>query len=188
MPTVAKPYLTPEQYLEIERKAELKSEYYRGEMFAVAGGTSRHSRLILALGASIYQQLRGTDCTAYSADLRVRVSATGLYAYPDLSVVCGDIEILDKERDTLLNPTLIAEVLSPSTEAHDRGFKFEHYSSLPSLQHYLVAQDRMCLELFTRDGDRWVLTSANQPGQRLKLEAIGCEILLSDIYQGIVFE
>lgn len=180
MSTFANPCLTPEQYLEIERQADIKSEYYRGEMFAMSGGTSRHSRLTARLALLFGRQLEETDCTVYSSDLRVRVSQTGLYTYPDLSIVCGEVWLLDKERDTLLNPILLAEVLSPSTEAHDRGFKFEHYRSIPSLQHYLlVAQERMQVDLFTRDGARWALTSASQPEEKLQLEAIGCEILMS---------
>src|SRR5208283_6215017 len=137
MSTQSKGYLTPEQYLEIERKAEFKSEYYQGEMFAMSGSRRVHNLIAMAAGASLYQQLRGRRCEAYASDMRVRVTPTGLYTYPDVVVVCGEPQFVDDTFDTLLNPTVIIEVLSDSTEVYDRDKKFELYGSLKSLAEYV---------------------------------------------------
>ncbi len=130
MSTQPKSFLTPEQYLEIDRQAERKSEYWQGEMFAMSGAAEPHNLILPNIIVQIHPQLRTRDCRTYSNDMRVRVSTTGLYTYPDMVVVCGAPQFLDARRDTLLNPTLIVEVLSPSTEAYDRGRKFEHYQSI----------------------------------------------------------
>ncbi len=127
--TDPKTSLTPEQYLEIERKAEFKSEYFNGEMFAMAGAKEAHTLLAMNVGFALHPQLRGRPCRIYSNDMRVRVSSTGLYTYPDVIEVCGERHFLDDQRDTLLNPNLIVEVLSPTTEAYDRGRKFEYLQS-----------------------------------------------------------
>jgi Uma2 family endonuclease len=189
MSTQAKPFLTPEQYLEIERQAEYKSEYWQGEMFAMSGAAEPHSLLVTSIAAQIYSQLRARDCRTYSNDMRVRVSATGLYTYPDIVVVCGAPQLLDGRRDTLLNPTLIIEVLSPSTEAYDRGRKFEHYQSLDSLKQYLlVASERVHADLFTRQpGGQWLLTSASSLDDTIDLESIGCRIALGESYEKVEF-
>src|ERR1019366_5811608 len=148
-------YLTPEQYLEIERKAEFKSEYCEGEMWplgkppAVSSTKEAHSLIVWNLAAELHRQLRAKPCRAYMNDMRVRVSATGLYTYPDAVVVCGEPQFLDETRDTLLNPSLIVEVLSPSTEAYDRGRMFEHYRSVESVSEYLlVSSERVSAELY----------------------------------------
>ena len=184
MSTQAKTYVTPEQYLEIERKAEYKSEYYDGEMFAMAGAKEAHNLLVVNLVGELSQQLRPRRCRVYSSDMRVRVSATGLYTYPDVIALCGQPQLLDQELDTLLNPTLIVEVLSPSTEAYDRGRKFEHYRSVESLKEYLlVASDRVHTDLFTRQSDgRWVLTSAGKLDDTIELESVGCRLAQADVY------
>jgi Uma2 family endonuclease len=142
--TQPKSFLTPEQYLEIERPAERKSEYYNGEMFAMAGAKRAHNLLVTNLLAGLHRQLRSRPCEVYPSDMRVRVSATGLYTYPDIVAVCGEQQFLDDTEDTLLNPGLLVEVLSPSTEAYDRGRKFEQYKTLDSLREYmLVASERI---------------------------------------------
>jgi Uma2 family endonuclease len=152
--TQPKTFLTPEQYLEIERKAEYKSEYFRGEMFAMAGASRAHNLLVAHLLRDLGQQLRGKPCEIYPSDMRVRVSSTGLYTYPDVVAVCGEPKLLDNQLDTLLNPHLIVEVLSPSTEAYDRGRKFEHYQSIESLGEYLmITCDRIHADLHTRRPD-----------------------------------
>src|ERR1017187_5873973 len=154
MSTLPKTYLTPEQYLEIERKAEFKSEYYQGEMFAMAGARWAHNLILLNLASELRQQLRSRPCSVTSSDMRVRVNAKGLYTYPDVVVVCGEPQFLDERRDTLLNPTLIVEVLSESTEQYDRGRKFEHYRPLESLAEYLlVSSERVSVERYTRQPD-----------------------------------
>ncbi len=189
MSTQAKNFLTPEQYLEIERQAEQRSEYWRGEMFAMAGAGEYHNLIVMNLVAQIHPQLRSSGCRVYANDMRVRVAATGLYTYPDIVVVCETSQFLDVRRDTLLNPTLIVEVLSPSTEAYDRGRKFEHYQSVNSLKQYLlIASERLHADLYTRQaGGQWLLTTAGGAQEGIDLESIGCRISLRDSYDKVEF-
>jgi Uma2 family endonuclease len=185
--TQPKTFLTPEEYLEIERKAEFKSEYFNGEMFAMAGAKQAHNLIVTNLIAGLHQQFRTRPCQVYATDMRVRVRATGLYTYPDIIAVCGEPRFLDEQRDTLLNPGLIVEVLSPSTEAYDRGRKFEHYKSLESIREYLlVAADRIHADLYTRQADgRWMLTSADKLDDSLTLESVDAGLLLADLYEKV---
>ena len=185
MSTQPKTFLTPEQYLEIERKAEFKSEYYQGEMFAMSGARSDHNLIVGNLVAFLHPQLRSRPCRVYPSDMRVRVSPTGLYTYPDVVVVCGEPQFVDEELDTLTNPTLIIEVLSPSTEAYDRGRKFEHYRSLRSLREYLLVEiDRVHADLYTRQsGEQWLLTAAGRTEGTIELSSIDCKLTLAEIYE-----
>jgi Uma2 family endonuclease len=183
MSTQPKTFFTPEQYLEIERKAEFKSEYYQGEMFAMAGARSDHNLIVGNLVTVFNPQLRSRPCLVYASDMRVRVSPTGLYTYPDVVVVCGEPQFADNELDTLTNPTLIVEVLSPSTEAYDRGRKFEHYRSLPSLREYLVvASERTHVDLFKRRSEEEWLLTAGRPEDTIELSSIACKLPLAEIY------
>ena len=186
MSTLPKTFITPEEYLEIERKAEFRSEYYRGEMFAMAGGTEAHTLLVMNT-STVLVRLRGGPCRVYSHDMRVQVSATGLYTYPDLVAGCAERKFLDERRDTLLNPVLIIEVLSNSTEAYDRGQKFAQYRTLESLQEYvLIAQDRVEVEVYRRQaGGQWLLITANRPEDSITLESVSCSLVLSDIYADV---
>jgi len=187
--TQPKSFITPEQYLEIERAAECKSEYFNGEMFAMAGAVRTHNLLVTNAVAELRQQLRGRPCEVYPSDMRVRVSSTGLYTYPDALVVCGEPVFLDRREDTLLNPALIVEVLSPSTEAYDRGRKFEHYQKIDSLRYYLlISSDRVHADLFTLQDGRWGLTPASGLDDTLELESIGCRLKLADLYEKVEFE
>lgn len=191
--TQPKTYLTPEQYLEIERKAEFKSEYYQGEMFpmggafGMAGAKEAHNLLVANAIAALHQLFRSRPCRVYPSDMRVQVKATGLYTYPDVVVVCGERQFADDQRDTLLNPNLLVEVLSPSTEAYDRGRKFEIYRSIESLGEYLlVCSDRVQVDLYTRQPDgRWLLTSASGVEASLDLESVGCRIGLGNLYEKV---
>ena len=150
---------TPEQYLSMERQASFKSEYENGFITAMAGATKKHNQLAGNLYRKLGDQLEDRACAVYISDMRVRVSPTGLYTYPDVVAVCGEAQYLDDESDTLLNPTMIVEVLSPSTELYDRGGKFWHYRHLTSLKEYvLISQDQMLVERFSRQGDAWLLT------------------------------
>jgi Uma2 family endonuclease len=189
MATQPKTYLTPEQYLEIERKAEFKSEYFQGEMFLMSGAREPHNLIVWNLSAEFHQQLRKRPCRAYVNDMRVQVGATGLYTYPDLAAVCGEPQFLDSTRDTLLNPSLIVEVLSPSTEAYDRGRKFEHYRTVESVTEYLlVSSERVSAELYTRQPDgRWLLTAVSRLEDSLDLESIGVHLALADLYERVDF-
>ncbi len=175
--------VTPEEYLALERKAETRSEYVNGEIYAMAGASREHNLIALNLAAELRTQLRSRSCETYVSDMRVRVKPTGLYTYPDVVVVCGRARFDDKELDTLVNPTVLAEVLSPSTEAYDRGGKFAHYRYLESLQEYvLIAQDRMQVEHFARRGSQWLLTAYNRPDEVLALPSIECALPLQEIY------
>src|SRR5271165_4915242 len=150
---------TPQEYLALERQAAYKSEYLDGNIIAMAGASREHNLITGNLGRSIGNQLEHRPCETYASDMRVLVSKTGLYTYPDVSVVCGDALFLDDEKDTLLNPTVIVEVLSPTTEMYDRGKKSGHYRRLASLREYvLVAQDEVHVERYLRQGDDWLLT------------------------------
>lgn len=182
-----KTHLTPEEYLAIERKAEYKSEYFNGEMFAMAGASERHALIVTNVVAELRGQLRHRPCTVYSTDLRVRVSPTGLYTYPDVIVVCGQAQFADDQKDTLLNPTLIVEVLSESTKDYDRGGKFEHYRSLASLSEYvLIAQDKYHVEHFVRQPDnRWLLSETNRLEDTIHLPSIDCALALIEVYDKV---
>ncbi|HET6383187.1 MAG TPA: Uma2 family endonuclease [Armatimonadota bacterium] len=183
------PYLTPAEYLEIERKAETKSEYYDGEMFAMSGASRQHNRITLDVATALNAALMNTRCEPFSTDMRVKVTAAGLYAYPDVVVVCDEPEFEDQELDTLLNPTLIIEVLSTTTEAWDRGRKFELYRSVESLKEYvLIDQNRPHVERYLRQGETWVLTELSDLNAELELPSVGCRIALKEIYRRVPFD
>ncbi len=185
MSSQPKTFLTPDEYLALERNAQHKSEYFQGEVFAMAGAGERHNLLSGSLYATLYQQLRGRVCRVYFADMRVRTSPGGLYTYPDVVAACGERQFADDEFDTLVNPTLIVEVLSRSTEAYDRGRKFELYRGIESLTEYLlVATDRVHVEQYTRQPDgRWLLSEAARLEDVLELRSIGCKLTLAELYE-----
>ncbi len=189
MPLVSQqPHYTAEEYLALERKAEYKSEYVDGMIIALAGASRSHSLIVFNLARGLGPQLVGRPCEAYVSDMRVRVSPAGLYTYPDLVAVCGEIFFEDEHTDTLLNPTVIVEVLSPSTEAYDRGEKFAHYRRLESLQEYvLVSQARVRIESYVRQGARWILSEASALDATVRLESIGCDLVLRDVYDKVRF-
>jgi Uma2 family endonuclease len=174
--------------LAIERKAEYKSEFFRGEMFAMAGASREHTLVAGNMLTALNNQLSGRDCEVYGNDMRVKVSPTGLYTYPDVSVVCGKPQFEDASVDTLLNPKVIVEVLSESTEGYDRGKKFEHYRNVSSLAEYvLIAQDTPHVEVHTRQSDgRWLMWETNDLAHVARLQSIDCSLKLSDIYARVV--
>jgi Uma2 family endonuclease len=181
---------TPAQYLALERDAEFRHEYYDGYITAMAGGSPEHNRIALNFAAKLNNQLEDRECVAYISDIRLLVSSTGLYTYPDVMAVCGEPLFQKLEGvKTLLNPTLIVEVLSPTTEAYDRGGKFDHYRQLPSLEEYvLVSQDKVLVERYTRQGDDWLLTAFKSLGDTLQLGSIDCAITLREIYAKVKFD
>ncbi len=189
MSTQPKTFLTPEQYLAIEREAPYKSEYFNGEMFAMAGAREGHNLIAGNVHAELRNNFRSRPCRAYMNDMRVRTTATGLYSYPDVTAVCGAPEFLDDTRDTLLNPNLIVEVLSPSTEAYDRGRKFELYQSIPSFTEYLLlASDRVHADLYVRQpGGLWLRSSFGELANEVVLESVGCRLKLADLYEKVEF-
>jgi Uma2 family endonuclease len=188
MSTQPKSFLTPEQYLEIERAAGFRSEYWNGEMYAMAGARRAHNLIGVNVTSSLGLQLRSRRCENYANDMRVRTSSN-LYTYPDAIAVCGDPQFLDDREDTLLNPSLIVEVLSPSTERYDRGLKFEQYRTIESLRDYLMlACDRMHAELFTKDTNgKWQLSEWRDPRDIVLIESIDCKLLLADLYDKVEF-
>lgn len=184
MSSVPAGYLTPERYLEQERKAAFKSEYYQGETFAMTGATRWHSLIVGNIAGELRQALRQRPCEVYSSDMRVRVSTTGLYTYPDVAVVCGEPAFADDQKDTLLNPTALVEVLSDSTKDYDRGQKFQHYRKLDSLQDYLaVSQTTAHVEHYARQADeRWLLTDIRGLEAEVTLYSVNITLPLSEIY------
>ena len=188
MASQPQPYYTPEEYLALERAAPYKSEYLAGQIFAMAGASEQHNTITANIVRQLGNRFQGRPCRVYVSDMRVRVAPSGLYTYPDVVGVCGPREFADDDRDTLLNPTVIFEVLSPSTEAYDRGEKFAQYWRLESLTDYvLVAQDRVRVEHFARQGDGWFVSAADSLDGILRLPSIGGELPLAAIYENVEF-
>ena len=183
----AQQHYTPEEYLALERQAQCKSEYYAGEIFAMAGASRWHNLIVANVIGELRSQLKGRPCTTYPSDMRVKVSPTGLYTYPDVTVVCGEARFEDNQQDTLLNPTLIVEVLSESTEAYDRGGKFAHYRKLTSLMEYvLITQTKPHIEHYLRQPDnRWLLSEADSVQDTLQLPSIDCYLALAEVYDKV---
>ena len=187
MSSVPKTFLTPEEYLAIERAAETKSEYFRGEVYAMAGASPRHTLIAANVVALLVGGLKKRSCTVHGSDLRLKVPVTGLYSYADVTVVCGKPQFEDRQQDVLLNPTVVFEILSRSTEAYDRGEKFENYRTLESLTDYiLISQHRPAVEHFTRQPDEtWLLRSYAGLEVVLSIPSIGCELPLAEIYDKV---
>ncbi len=189
MATPASAYLSPEEYLERERKAEFRSEYFHGEVIAMSGASRWHGRIVTNLIRDLSQQLRLRDCNVYSSELRVSVRRAKAYVYPDIVVTCGQEEFVDAMLDTLLNPAVVVEVLSESTKNHDRGLKFESYRLLPSLMDYvMIAQNKVHVEHYCRQADGWLLAEYSDPASRISLASIGVKLQLSDVYEKVKFE
>lgn len=181
-------YISPEEYLETERAAFEKHEYFDGEIFDMAGASIEHAEISSNIGASLNFRLKKRPCKSYQSDLRVHIPATGLYTYPDVIVVCGKPQLLeDTYLDTLLNPTLIVEVLSPSTADYDKGAKFEHYRTIESLREYvLVWQDKKRVARYTRQNDgSWILRDFIGEEARIELTSIECSLEMDDIYDKV---
>ena len=172
-------------YLAHEAASNVKHEYLKGEIYAMAGGSPAHAELSLAVGAALREQLQDKPCRVFSSDLRVRVDATGLATYPDVTVVCGALERDKDGRETVLNPKVLVEVLSDSTERYDRGEKFEHYKQIPSLDEYvLLSQKEALLEAWRREDGSWRRREA-RAGEHLMLESIECELVVDALYRGV---
>lgn len=184
-----KPLITEAQYLELERKAERRSEFYQGEIFAMSGGSLEHTMIISNLSGEFHAFLKGKPCKGLSQDLRLHIHENGLYTYPDFMVICGKPEMADATyMDTLLNPTLIIEVLSPSTESYDRGRKFGLYRSIPSLKEYgLISQDRYSVDKYFKNEDgNWEFNGATGPDHEpIHFRSLDFYLSMADIYAGI---
>ncbi len=187
MTTAAAQLVTEDEYLEQERQSETKHELVHGVIVAMAGATPRHNVIAMNLGIALGVRLRGRRCLVFPSDQRVHVAATGLFTYPDLTVVCDAPRFHPSDKDTLLNPRVVVEVLSSSTEGYDRGAKFAHYQSIASLEDYvLVTQTEKRVEHFHRlETGQWLLTVSEGDDAVLALAALGCEIPLSEIYENV---
>lgn len=179
-----KKFYTPEEYLALEREAETKSEYFQGEIFAMPGAGLRHNLIIANLIYRVRLKLEGKPCYVFPSDIRVKVQKNGLYTYPDVTVTCAEPKLEDDRKDTLLNPTVIIEVLSESTEKYDRGKKFRLYRDLESLQEYvLVSQEQQRVEKFFRDPSGfWKFEDCSPENPIFRSESVGIELLLGEIY------
>ena len=179
-----------EEYVERERQATEKSEFFDGELFAMAGGSFNHSLVATNLTREAGNALKGSGCRVNGSDLRI-LCPSGLGTYPDASIVCGEPQFQGERQETLLNPIVIVEVLSPTTEGYDRGKKFEHYQSLPSLKEYvLISQDHVRVEHFARQEatGKWLLTTLGDIEGSLELPAIGISLSVAEIYAGVTFD
>ena len=178
------------EYLEMELHSEIRHEYINGQVYEMSpGAADAHHLICWNLLSAFSAQLRNRPCRVYHADMRVKVSPTGMYTYPDIAALCAKPQLEKfKGVDTLLNPSVIIEVLSPTTESYDRGDKFEHYSHIESLQEYvLVSQNRMHVDHFVRDDASWRLSKLSDPDALLRLASIACEVPLAEIYRGVEF-
>lgn len=189
----AQTYLTPEEYITLERKAipdveTVRSEYINGEIIPMSGASFAHNLLTMNVSARLHANLTGTECAVFANEMRISIPTTKSYFYPDVGVVCAEPCFEDDVFDMLLNPIVIIEVLSPSTEAYDRGEKFAHYRQLTSLQEYvLVAQDQIRVEHYRRQERQWIFTDFEKSDEILLLPSIHCELPLQGIYERVTF-
>src|SRR6185295_7022309 len=185
-----KTYVTPEEYLAFERAAETKNEYVNGEIFAMTGASRKHNLITSNIVTSLNTQLRGKPCEVYPGEMRVKAPASRSYVYPDLVVVCDEPVFEDDHFDTLLNPTIVVEVLSKSTESYNRLAKSAYYRTIESLSEYLlVSQEEYRVEQYVRqDDDRWLLSDVRTLEGMIELQSIGCSLALRDIFERITFE
>jgi Uma2 family endonuclease len=190
MSSQPKALLTPEEYLRIERAALRKSEYLNGEMMEMPGVSREHNLIATNMAAELRSAVFDRPYEIYSTDMRVKVSASGLYTYPDVIVADAEPAFEDREVDTFLNPILLVEVLSKSTESYDRGRKFSHYQKIPSLQEYvLVSQYEFRVEQFVRQADgKWLYTETSNPNGHVIFESIACRIPMEGLYHRVNFK
>lgn len=186
MATAALTRYTPDEYLALERNAEFRSEYLDGRIVAMTGATAPHNIITGNVHAELRQRFRGRSCRAFIGDMRVQIGGGRQFVYPDVAAVCGEPRFMDGTLDTLMNPALIVEVLSSTTEAYDRGEKFQHYRAIESLQEYvLIAQDRVLVERFVRGGEFWTLSTLGDLDHALELTSVKCTLPLREIYENV---
>ena len=184
---LTKTYYTAEEYLALERSAPYKSEFHDGQIYAMTGASRKHNLITVNIAGELRTQLKKRPCEAYISDMRVKAAEARSYHYPDIVVVCGTPQFEDAHVDTLLNPTLLVEVLSPSTEAYDRGGKFAHYRKIATLREYLlVTQDQPSIERYLRQEDVWMLTEAVGLEATVPLESIDCTLSLREVYDKVL--
>jgi Uma2 family endonuclease len=178
---------SPEEYLSFERASETKHAFFDGVIVAMAGASAAHNIITANIVASLHAQVRRRNCTVFPSDMRLRVEEPRTYTYPDIMVVCGNVVYADEAQDTVENPTVIIEVLSPSTETYDRGKKAQIYRAIPSLREYvLVAQDGQRIEHFVRHSEhQWLFTELTDPRAAITLPSIDCTLLFDDVYDKV---
>ncbi len=188
--SAVKKLISVEQYLLQERLANFKSEYFQGEVFEMAGGSPNHSLIAANFVGACWVALKEKSCKVFSSDLRVKVEPAGLYTYPDASIVCGELQFDDDQQDTIINPTVLVEVLSESSECYDRGAKSGYYRQVDSLKELvLISQSQPLVERFTRQvGGGWLLLESRSLSEDVRLESVGLSIAMNDLYRGVVFE
>lgn len=181
---------TPQEYLAFERASQEKHEYLAGDVVLMTRANRKHNLITANVITILNTQFRGRPCEAYASDMRVRISAVNSYTYPDIAAVCEPPEFEDAEMDTLLNPAVIIEVLSPSTEKYDRGKKFQDYRTLPSLREYLlVSQNTARVEHYIRQGDnQWLLKDVTGLDAAAELTSVGCVLTLAEVYDKVTFD
>jgi len=182
-------YVSPEQYLEMERAAIGKHEYYKGEIFAMSGASRRHNIIAKNINTLILPFLKNKNCDMFGSDLRIHIPENSLYTYPDFSIICGEWETTDKEKDTVINPSSIIEILSKTTRDYDRGTKFTLYRSIKTLKEYiLIDSTSFSVEIFIRQNDdSWVLTEHKNLSESFAIQSIGLTLHLQDIYEAVNF-
>ena len=182
-------FVTEQEYLDMERSSEIKHEFHAGEVFAMAGGTPDHALITMNLGSTLKQAVKGLRCLVYSPDLRIKVEATDLYTYPDVSLLCGEPKFTKDNPPALTNPTLLAEVLSESSEGYDRGKKFHHYSRIPSLVAYLlISQNTPAIEQLVRQAEfQWEHRILGGLEAFVDIPSLQIRFSLADVFAGVVF-
>lgn len=188
MATVPKKTYTPQEYLQLEEHSDTKHEYYQGEIFAMAGASREHNEIARNLFARLFNELQGGNCKAYNSDTRIKIQATGFYTYPDVAVACKPLNYEADKLETLLNPRVLIEVLSPATEDHDLGFKLKHYRKLPSVQEVLFfSQVEPQVDHYIRHGDEWRLVSQTGLDESVEFPSLACQIPMRLIYADVSF-
>jgi Uma2 family endonuclease len=182
-----KQYITEQEYIEFERASATKHEYYAGQIYAMTGASRTHNLIAGNTLASLHTQLRRKPCQIFPSDMRVKIQKTGLHTYPDLVIICGEPQFTDDALDTLINPIVLIEILSPSTERYDRGMKSQHYRTIETLQDYiLIEQDHYHIEYYSRQGNgQWLLQEATGIEARITIPSIGSTLLLEDVYEKV---
>lgn len=180
-------YISPEQYLEMERAAEEKHEYYKGEVFAMSGASWEHNVIVKNINTLVLPFLIGKPCDMFGSDLRIHIPENSLYTYPDFSIICGKPETTDEEKDTVIKPSVLVEVLSKSTKDYDRGTKFHLYRSIKTLQEYvLIDSTSVCVEIYKRQpGNSWQLTEFKKLSDSFVIDTISFSMSLKDVYEGV---
>ena len=184
MQQAAVSYITEQEYLDLERDSETKNEYFDGEIFAMAGASRKHNLIVANLIVSLGSQLKNKPCRVYPSDMRLKIEKTGLNTYPDVMITCNEEKFVDEKQNTLLNPDIIIEVLSDSTEKYDRGAKFKNYRQIESLKEYvMIAQNTKSMERYFRDENgQWILTETNENTPYIDLKTSGCRLEIDEVY------